>query len=92
MAETSEFFLLPPAPHLCQTCGVKHEPHLPHNAQSLFYQTKFNMENGRAATWTDAMAHCTPDMQAAWREELIREGVDIDAGEINPSVGGSCHG
>jgi len=40
--------------------------------------------HGRAATWLDAMAHCTPETQARWRTELISLGVDVDAGAVNP--------
>lgn len=79
-----EMWLLPPAPGKCQVCGSEHEPELPHNAQSLYYQTAFNMEHGRAPTWQDAWAHCSPEMQAMWRTELIKLGVDIDAGDIIP--------
>ncbi|WP_295706945.1 hypothetical protein [uncultured Brevundimonas sp.] len=83
-AKGEGMFLLPPAAHLCQTCATAHEPHPPHNAQTLFYQTKFNMEHGRSATWLDAMAHCSDAMKAAWREGLIEKGVDVDGGKINP--------
>jgi len=76
--------LLPPAAHLCQTCGSDHEPHLPHNAQSLYYGMAFQMQHGRAPNWIDAMAHCSDDMKALWREKLIEFGVDVDAGEVNP--------
>ena len=77
-------FLLPPAADRCQVCASKHEPELPHNAQSLYYQTAFNMEHGRAATWIDAMEHCSDEMKAQWRAGLIEHGVDVDAGEVNP--------
>lgn len=76
-------FLMPARAGTCETCATAHEPHLPHNAQSLFYQTRFNIEHKRAATWLDAMAHCSDEMQALWREKLIELGVDVDAGEIN---------
>lgn len=76
--------LLPPAAHLCQTCGSDHEDYLPHNAQNLYYQVAFQMQHGRAASWIDAMAHCADDVKAIWREQLIGLGVDVDAGEVNP--------
>lgn len=84
MAETGTMMLLPPRQGLCQTCGSQHEPHEPHNAQSLYYGVAFQMQHGRAPTWSDALAHCAPEIQEAWRNELIRLGVDVDAGEINP--------
>lgn len=83
-------FLLPPPSDKCQICAVDHSPKLPHNAQSLFYQVRFNMEHGRAPTWQDAMAHCDEAMRAAWTQGLKDLGVDIqaDAGLI----GGGAHG
>lgn len=76
--------LLPPRADRCQTCASTHEEAQPHNAQSLYYQTKFNMENGRAATWLDAMAHCADETKKFWREALIARGVDVDGGQIIP--------
>jgi len=64
-------YLLPAAPDTCQWCAVDHAPEAPHNQQSLYYQMKFNAIHGRWPTWSDAMAHCTPELQAAWRERLV---------------------
>lgn len=64
--------LLPPAPGKCQFCAVKHEPHEAHNAQSLYYGTRFLMQHGREATWADAVAHCEPEIRAQW-ERLLKE-------------------
>lgn len=69
------FTLLPPRPDVCQECAVDHLPAEPHNAQSIYYQTKFHIEHGRQPTWADAMAHCDEDVQAAWRAELAKLGV-----------------
>lgn len=69
--------LLPPAPDKCQVCAVDHEPHLPHNQQSLYYQTAFNIEHGRAPTWADAMEHCDDNMKRFWTEELLKRGVVV---------------
>jgi hypothetical protein len=81
----SPMMLLPPHPSKCQECAAEHEPDQPHNAQTLFYQVKFQMDNGRGATWIDAMAHCSPEMRALWTAALIERGVDVAGGEINPS-------
>lgn len=70
--------LLGPAPHKCQTCAVEHPPDDPHDAQSLYYQMAFYQKNGRWPTWKDALAHCSPEMRAAWREGLIDAGVSAD--------------
>ena len=67
--------LLPPPADHCQICAVKHEPALPHNPRSLYYQTAFESRHGRPATWADAMAHCTAEMQAQWKAHIL----DIDA-------------
>lgn len=71
--------LLPPSPDVCQECATDHDPEMPHNKQSLYYQTKFQMEHRRAATWEDAMSHCSDEVKAAWKKELLKLGVDIGA-------------
>lgn len=77
--------LLPPGPGRCQQCGTVHEAHLPHNAQSIYYQTAFQMSNGRDATWIDAMAHCSDEMKALWTGKLEEFGVNVSGGEVRPS-------
>ena len=79
--------LLPPAADRCQECATAHDPEHPHNAQSLYYQTAFQMEHGRPATWLDAMAHCQERVQAVWKAALIERGIDVDAGQVNPPRG-----
>ena len=64
------FAMLPAEKGACEQCGVKHEPELPHNLQSLMYQYRFYGEHGRWPTWDDAMAHCTGKMKAAWTQTL----------------------
>lgn len=71
------FSLLPCAPDVCQECAVKHAPELPHNQQSLYWQYKFQSAQGRWPTWSDAMAHCTPEMKAHWVQELAKHGVNV---------------
>jgi hypothetical protein len=71
----SSMMLLPPRSDVCQECAVDHDPRLPHNPLSLYYQTKFQMEHGRGATWVDAMAHCSDEMKEVWTEELRKLGI-----------------
>lgn len=66
--------LLPAAPDKCPMCACEHDPQMPHNQQSLFYQYKFREGNGRWPTWKDAIAHCSQEMQKAWRAELEKLG------------------
>lgn len=86
--------LLRPSPDKCQLCAIDHEPGWPHNAQSLYYQMRFQMQHGRGGTWADAIAHCGEDMQQAWRSKLQalgawtepKRGVEVIAEPIeNPS-------
>ena len=72
IVEEQPLMLLPPAKDKCQECAVRHDPELPHDRTSLFYQVKFQMDNGRYPTWDDAMAHCTPDVREAWRAAMAR--------------------
>ena len=74
----SAMMLLPPRPDVCQECAVDHPPEMPHNKQSLYYQTKFHMEHGRGATWADAMAHCTEEVKATWTDALKLHGVEVE--------------
>jgi hypothetical protein len=69
--EGSGMMLMPAAPGTCEWCATAHEPHLPHNQQSLYYQMKFQAIKGRPPTWTDAMAHCEQAMRDDWKRELI---------------------
>ena len=82
MIEEKSMKLLPPAKHLCQVCAVEHDADTPHDAKSMYYQTKFNMEHGRRATWVDAMAHCNDDMKQIWTEELAEMGVNVGGDEV----------
>lgn len=70
----SGFHLLPVPPGKCPTCAVAHDPALPHNAQSLFYQYRFYSQRGRWPTWKDALEHCDADMKALWEAELRKAG------------------
>ena len=65
----------------CPLCAVNHDPAQPHNRDSLCYQYKFYDQNGRWPAWADAMAHCTPEIQAFWKRELSARGVEI--GEVS---------
>lgn len=71
--EVKNLKLLPPHPNKCQVCAVDHEPDMPHDATSLFYQMQFRGRFGRDGTWVDAMAHCTEEMQVMWKEEFIKQ-------------------
>lgn len=76
--EVKSFMLLPPRPDVCQECARDHDPRLPHDKQSLYYQVKFKMKHGRGATWTDAMAHCTNEIKAAWTDGLKKFGIGVE--------------
>lgn len=73
----SAMILLPPPAGRCPECAREHDPQQPHDAQSFYYQFKFNWEHGRKATWADAMAHCSDETKAIWTEELRKLGVEV---------------
>jgi hypothetical protein len=79
--EGGGMMMLPGPPGTCEWCHVAHNPAHPHDAQSLPYQMKYYTLNGRSPTWSDAMAHCTPEVRAAWkaqlREVLAKHGLPI---------------
>lgn len=76
--------LLPPRPEVCQQCATEHLPELPHNAHSLYYNTRFYMTHGRHPDWRDAMAHCSDELRHNWTKELERLGIDVAAGQLYP--------
>lgn len=61
----------------CPECAVVHEPSMPHNQQSLFWQYNFREKMGRWPTWNDAMAHCEPEMRKKWIEALAEHGITV---------------
>ena len=69
--------LLPPAKDKCQECASKHEPEQAHNPDSLYYKMWFKKHNDKWPTWDDAVAHCTPEVKAFWREQLKKHGIEI---------------
>lgn len=74
-----DMILAPPLKGTCPECAVDHAPDQPHNAQSLYYQYKFRQKHGRWPTWTDAMAHCTPDVRKWWCDQFAKRGVIVEA-------------
>ena len=76
--EVGTLTLLPAKKGTCPDCAVVHEPEMPHNPESLYYQVKFLMKHGRDAKWSDAMAHCTDAVKAYWKEALLKKGVSED--------------
>ena len=64
------FQLLPAPPGTCPTCATKHEPEMPHDAQSLFYQYRFYSQRGRWPTWKDAIKHSPQEIREHFETEL----------------------
>ena len=69
--------ILPPRLGACPLCAEKHDRKMPHNLNSLYYQMRFQQQNGRFPTWDDAMAHCSDMVKAYWKGELAKRGVKI---------------
>lgn len=68
-------FIMPPMPGVCQECAVQHDPAMPHDKDSLYYQMRFYQKNKRWPTWADAMRHCNELIKAAWKTGLLEKGV-----------------
>lgn len=75
VVQAAPMMLLPPAPGVCPLCAVDHESWQAHNAQSLYYQTRFQMTHGRSAKWSDAIMHCAPAIREQWIGPLRAAGV-----------------
>lgn len=80
------FHLMPPPADACQECAVKHDPDQAHNQQSLYYQYHFYSKRGRWPTWRDAVAHCPPEIKAAWETELRKRGAWTEPKSEAPDV------
>lgn len=76
--------LLPPKPGTCVICAVNHPPEMAHDATSLYYQYRFLGVRGRWPTWADAVAHCDPDVQAAWKKLLQEQAAWTEPAEGEP--------
>lgn len=64
-------------PGSCPECATAHEPYMPHNRDSLYYQYQYYDKHGKWPTWADAMAHCSQRIKELWIEELMVCGIDI---------------
>jgi hypothetical protein len=61
----------------CQVCATHHEPELPHNQQSLYYQYSFYSKHGRWPTWFDAMDHCSNKVKKVTKDVLREQGIEL---------------
>lgn len=64
------FTLLPAADGKCPDCATAHDPQLPHNQQSMFWQYRFYGVHDRWPTWADAIAHCEDHIAEKWINAL----------------------
>ena len=76
--------LLQPAEGTCPTCAVEHVATNPHNCQSMYYQMRFYGLRRRWPTWADALAHCSENVRAAWKERLEDMGVWSEPADGDP--------
>lgn len=74
MVKVGDFQLLRARPGTCQVCATDHPPEFPHNQQSMHYHYWFLGAHGRWPTWADAVAHCSPQMQEYWKQEVPAQG------------------
>jgi len=75
--DNGKFNLFPPSADTCQICACKHDDHTPHNRDSLYYQSRFMIQNKRLPTWLDAMAHCDKETRIVWTKTLTDMGVKV---------------
>lgn len=86
----TKMFMMPAKKGTCEECAVDHKPNEPHDAQSLFYQYRFYNEHGRWPNWKDAYAHCDEETKSIWKLRLEEAGVEVDAGNVHPSMAGAA--
>lgn len=73
-----DVIIMPPRAGVCPVCAVNHDPAMPHNRDSLYYQMRFFQANKRFPTWADAMSHCDEHTRAVWIGLLSEHGVKVD--------------
>jgi len=83
---TGKLTMLPPPADCCQQCAIKHDPAMPHNAQTLFYAFWFTQTHGRSPTWNDAMSHCSPDIKSQWLAHLAKLGIDPNSTNLTGNI------
>ena len=59
MKEVEKIKICAPIRGTCRMCATKHDPALPHDRNSLYYQMRFYQVHKRLPTWNDAMSHCS---------------------------------
>lgn len=74
---TQGWALLPPSPDVCSMCAKDHEPELPHDWQTIYWQYAFRAEYDRWPTIDDAFSHCDDEMQEIWRQALLEHGIEL---------------
>ncbi len=70
-AQPASVMMLPPPEGCCRICGVDHKPNAPHNAETVFYETRFSLRYKRRGTWADAIAH-VPEPERTRLEKKIK--------------------
>lgn len=73
--DLNDYSVDPPKPGACPICATVHDPAMPHNRNSLYYQMQFRRKYGRYPTWEDAMWHCDEQTKRIWRAKLSMRGV-----------------
>ena len=75
---TGPLRLLPAKAGTCPKCATRHSANEAHNAASLYYAMRFRAAYRRDPTWSDAVAHLAPDVQAEWQQVLEDMGLWTD--------------
>lgn len=83
MNDVEKVKLRAPIPGSCRICATVHDPSLPHDRDSLYYQMRFYQIHKRMPTWNDAMAHCSGTIQLQALQTLMDHGVIPENKETN---------
>ena len=73
--DLNNYTFAPPKPGACAVCATVHDPAMPHDRNSLYYQMQFRHKHGRYPTWKDAMSHCDDLTKRIWTAKLSMRGV-----------------
>jgi hypothetical protein len=75
--DLNNYTFAPPKPGACAVCATVHDPAMPHDRNSLYYQMRFFQDHHRLPTWGDTIADCSPFRKAYWKMIMKNKGVKI---------------
>lgn len=68
--------VMPPPKGMCPECGQDHDPGWMHDVNSAIYWLRFIKRHDRRPRWSDAMAHCSPEIRDCLKQKMLELGIE----------------